>query len=240
MSIYGPLEHALGIPAVFQAAFVAAALLVAAGFAVRRQLAAANGGVIPDEGVTLRNMIEIVIESIDNLARDVIGEDHRRFMPLVGTIFVFILVSNFMGMVPGLGGATSDINTTVAWGIISFVFYNYVGIQKHGLPKYMTQLMGPSFFDATIFGKKIHMRLMAWFFFPIEFILHWARIATLAIRLLANMFADHQVVAVWIGLVPFAIPAVFMGLGMVVAVIQAFVFSLLTMIYIRMALDEPH
>jgi F-type H+-transporting ATPase subunit a len=73
-----------------------------------------------------------------------------------------------------------------------------------------------------------------------ELLLHLARIVTLAIRLLANMFADHTVVAVWIGLVPIAVPAVFMGLGLLVAVLQAFVFSLLTMIYIGLALEEPH
>ena len=239
MSIYGPIEHATHIPAVVQAALLAAGLLVVAGLVLRRQIAAAGGGVLPDEGVTLRNVVEVLVDSIASLARDIMGEEWRRYFPLVGTIFVFILVSNLMGMVPGLGGATSDVNTTTAWAIISFAVYNYVGIRRHGF-WYINQFLGPSFFTVTLFGRKFHVRPLAPFFFFLEIFLHAARILTLSVRLLANMFADHTVVAVWITLVPIAIPAVFMGLGMLVAVLQAFVFSLLTMIYIGLAMEEPH
>jgi F-type H+-transporting ATPase subunit a len=78
------------------------------------------------------------------------------------------------------------------------------------------------------------------FFVPLELLLHLARMLTLSIRLLANMFADHLLVGLWITMVPFLVPTIFMGLGSVVAVVQAFVFTLLTMTYIGMALDEPH
>jgi F-type H+-transporting ATPase subunit a len=100
--------------------------------------------------------------------------------------------------------------------------------------------MGPVFFEAHLFGRHIHVRPLAPFFLPLELILHLARIATLSVRLLANMFADHTVIGVWIGLVPLAVPALFMGLGLLVSVLQAFVFSLLTMIYIGEALAHPH
>lgn len=239
MNIYGPLEHALHVPWVLQAAVLAAVLLAVAGALIRRQLAMAGGGVLPDEGVTLRNAIEVVVEGLAGLARDTMGEEWRRYFALVGTIFLFILVSNVMGLVPGLGGSTSDINTTAAWAIISFLAYNAVGIRKHGF-WYINQFMGPSFFEVHMFGRHIHVRPLAPLFLPLELLLHLARIVTLAVRLLANMFADHTVVAVWITLVPLAIPALFMGLGLLVAVLQAFVFSLLTMIYIGQALEEPH
>ena len=179
------------------------------------------------------------VEGLAGLARDTMGEQWRRYFPLVGTIFLFILVANVMGLVPGLGGSTSDINTTVAWAIISFIAYNVVGIRTHGF-WYINQFMGPSFFEVHLFGRHIHVRPLAPLFLPLEILLHFARIVTLAVRLLANMFADHTVVAVWITLVPIAIPALFMGLGLLVAVLQAFVFSLLTMIYIGQALEEPH
>ena len=239
MNIYEPLEHAFHIPWVYQAATVAIGLLLVAGVVLRRQIVAAGGGVVPDEGVTLRNVMEVLVDALANLARDVIGEDWRRYFPLVGTIFLFILVSNLLGLVPGLGGATSSINTTTAWALISFAVYNGVGIQKHGFG-YIKQFMGPALFDVTLFGRTYHVRPMAPFFLPLDISLHLARVGTLSIRLLANMFADHQVVAVWITLVPLAIPAVFMGLGMLIAVLQAFVFSLLTMIYISMALEDAH
>jgi F-type H+-transporting ATPase subunit a len=239
MNIYGPLEHALHIPWVIQAALLATLLLVVAGTLLRRQIAAAGGGVVPDEGITLRNMLEVLVDGLASLARDVMGDEWRKYFPLVGTIFVFILVSNVMGLVPGLGGATSDVNTTTAWAIISFLVYNYVGIREHGF-WYINQFMGPSFFTLKLFGRTIHVRPLAPLFLPLELFLHAARILTLSVRLLANMFADHTIVLVWIGLVPIAIPAVFMALGLLVAFLQAFVFSLLTMVYIGMAMEEAH
>jgi F-type H+-transporting ATPase subunit a len=144
-----------------------------------------------------------------------------------------------MGLIPGLGGATADVNTAAAWAVISFVLYNYVGIKTHGW-KYIYQFMGPSLMEREIGGKHYHIRVMAPFFLPLEILLHLARILTLTVRLVANMFADHTVIVIWLGLVPVVLPAVFMGLGLVVSVLQAFVFSLLTMIYIGQALQEPH
>jgi F-type H+-transporting ATPase subunit a len=119
------------------------------------------------------------------------------------------------------------------------VFYTAIGIIEHK-QKYLVKFLGPSFFEREMFGRHVHFRLLAPLFFLLEIPLDLARILTLAVRLLANMFADHTVVAVWISLVPVVVPAVFMGLGLVVAFLQAFVFALLTMIYIRLALDEPH
>jgi F-type H+-transporting ATPase subunit a len=239
VNIYAPLEHALHIPWVLQAALLATLLVLLTGLLLRRQITAASGGVVPDEGVTLRNVVEVLVDGLASLAQDVMGEHWRRYFPLVGTIFVFILVSNVMGLVPGLGGATSDVNTTTAWAIISFLVYNYVGIREHGF-WYINQFLGPSFFSVTLFGLKIHVRPLAPLFLPLEIFLHLARILTLSVRLLANMFADHTIVLVWVGLVPVAIPAIFMGLGLLVAFLQAFVFSLLTMVYIGMALEEAH
>jgi F-type H+-transporting ATPase subunit a len=239
VNIYTPLEHSLHIPWVIQATFLAAGILFASGVVIRRQIAAASGGVVPDEGVTLRNVLEVVIDGLAGMAQSTMGDEWRKYFPVVGTIFVFILVSNVMGLIPGLAGATSDVNTTTAWAIITFVVYNYIGIKTHGF-WYILQFMGPAFFEMEIAGKHIHVRPLFWFFFPLEVVLHLARILTLSVRLLANMFADHTVVAVWIGLVPVVIPAVFMALGLLVACLQAFVFSLLTMIYINLALSEPH
>ena len=93
MSIYGPLEEMFHIPQVLQAAVLAIGILVLGGLMIRRQIAAAGGGVLPDEGVTLRNFAEVVVEGLANLARDVMGDEWRRYFPLVGAIFVFILVS---------------------------------------------------------------------------------------------------------------------------------------------------
>jgi len=240
VSLYDILQHSSWhVSWVLQASVLAGVLLLVGGLAVRRQIAAAGGGVLPDEGVTLRNIVEVTVDGLAQLSESTMGPDWRHYFPVVGTIFFFILVANLSGLVPGLGGATTDINTTVAWAIISFLVYNWVGLRKHGV-WYVNQFLGPSFFEAKIFGRHVHVRPLAPIFLPLEILLHLARILTLAVRLLANMFADHTVVAVWISLVPVVVPAVFMGLGLLVAVLQAFVFSLLTMIYIGLALQEAH
>ncbi len=226
MTIYDPLQS-VGVPVVIQAAVLASLVLLGTGFLVKRQLSAASeDGIIPDEGVTLRNVLELIVDAIAGLARDNMGAEWKRWFPLVGTIFFFILVSNLMGLFPGLGGATSYVETTTGWAIISVAIAEYVGIRAHGFG-YIKHFLGPIWWLAPVF-------------LILEIPLHIARVLTLSVRLLANMFADHTVVGVWLMLVPFVVPAIFMGLGLVIAVLQAFVFSLLTMIYIGQALEEAH
>jgi len=239
VNIYVPLEGSIGISWVIQATLLAGFLMVAAGLVIRRQIARADGGVVPDEGVSIRNLFEVLVEMLANLAQDRIGPDWRKYFPIVGTMFLFILVANLMGLLPGIGGATADANTTWAWAIIAWIVYTVVGIAKHK-HNYLVKFMGPSFFEKEMFGRTVHFRLLMPIFLVLEIPLDLARIGTLAVRLLANMFADHTVIAVWLSLVPIGVPAIFMGLGLIIAFLQAFIFALLTMIYIGLALDEPH
>jgi F-type H+-transporting ATPase subunit a len=237
--IFHELEHYLNVPWVIQAALVAGALLLFGGVLVRQRIAGPDGGVLPDEGVTVRNVLEVLVEWLAGMARDRMGPDWRKYFPLVGTMFFFILISNLMGLVPGLAGATVDANTTWAWAIMAWVFYTTIGIAKHR-HQYLVKFMGPSFGELKLFGHHIHVRALVPIFLPLEILLDLARMLTLAVRLLANMFADHTVIAVWLSLIPLVVPAMFMGLGLIVSFLQAFVFALLTMIYIGLALEEPH
>jgi len=221
-------------------AFVVVALLLLASVAVRRRLADANGGVVPDEGVTVRNAVEVIVEGLTGLAKQTMGPEWKKWFPFAGAMFFFILIANLLGLIPGFGSLTGDVNVAAAWAVISYVLFNYVGIREHGLGQYLIKYMGPSFFTWHVAGKHIHMRILAPLFFLLEIPLDAARAVTLTIRLIANMFADHTVVAVFLGLVPIGVPAIFLGLGMLVCVLQAFVFSLLTMIYINIALQEAH
>jgi len=239
MNVFYDLAHMLHTEWIYLSAAFAATLLILAGLSVKRAVAGEGGGVLPEEGMSIRNVMEVMIEALGDLGESTIGDEWRRYFPVVGTIFFFVLVSNFMSLVPGLLGSTGDANITFAFGIISFAVYNFVGIKQHGW-KYIYQFMGPSLMEKEIGGKHYHIRLMTPIFLPLELVLHIARIITLGIRLLANMFADHKVIVIFLGMVPFAIPAIFMGLGMVVSFLQAFVFALLTMIYIGQALEEPH
>ena len=237
--LFEQIEHLTGITWFVNAALVAGGLLLIAGLLVTRKVSGPAGGVVPDEGISLRNVLEVLVEWLANLARERMGPDWRKYFPVVGTLFFFILVSNLMGLIPGLAGATSNANTTWACAVIAWVVYTVVGVMKHGW-HYLIKFMGPSFFEKEIFGRHIHFRLLMPVFLVLEIPLDLARVLTLAVRLLANMFADHTVVMVWLSLVPIGIPAIFMGLGLIVAFLQAFVFSLLTMIYIGLALEEPH
>jgi F-type H+-transporting ATPase subunit a len=238
MTVYSFL-HERGIDELYQAVVLAVVLLVLGGLAVRKRVSAPDGGVIPDEGLSVRNLFEIIVEMLVDQARAVMGDEYRRYFPVVGSIFLFILASNLLGLVPGFGGATSDVNTAFAWAIISFSVYNYVGIKTHGW-KYIYQFMGPALMEKEIGGTHYHVRVLAPVFLPLEIVLHLARVLTLTVRLVANMFADHTVILIWLGMVPIVLPAIFMGLGLVVSILQAFVFALLTMIYIGQALEEPH
>ncbi|HKE11670.1 MAG TPA: F0F1 ATP synthase subunit A [Myxococcota bacterium] len=219
---------------------LATALLLIASALVRWRIRRAGGGVVPDEGVTLRNVFEVLIAGLASLARQTMGPEWKRWFPFVGAMFFFILVSNLLGLIPGGIGATSDVNVAFAWAVISYVLFNYVGLRQHGLKNYLLKYMGPSFYTWHVGGRHIHVRPLFFLFFPLETILDAARMATLSIRLIANMFADHTVVGVFLLLVPPVIPAIFLGLGLLVACLQAFVFSLLTMIYINLALQEAH
>jgi F-type H+-transporting ATPase subunit a len=233
LSIYEPLAQT-GVAQVFQAALLVTVLLVVIGFTVRRQLSAADGGIVPDGGFTLRNITEVVVEGLAMLARENMGEDWRRWFPLVGTIFIFILVGNLLGLVPGVGGPTDNINTTAGWALLAVAVSEYAGLRKHGWA-YVEHFLGPAF---EIKGH--HLYLMAPLFIPLELVGHVARVVTLAIRLLANMFADHTLVIIFVGLVPIAVPALFLGLGTIVSVLQAFVFALLTMVYIGLNTADAH
>ena len=235
MSIYDLVPGHL--PVVYSASLLAAALLVLAGLSVKRKIEA--GGVVPDRGITLRNVFEAIVEYLLDMADATMGHEGRKYLGVVCSIFFFILIANLMGLVPLVGGATSYVETACAWAIIAFLVYNFVGIKTHGW-KYVYQFMGPSLLDLHVGGRKFHVRALAPLFLPLELLLHGARILTLTVRLLANMFADHTVVGVWISMVPIAVPAIFMGLGTLVAFLQAFVFALLTMIYIGSALEEAH
>ncbi len=237
--MFSGLESVTGVSWVFWSSLFAAGLMALTGLAVKSRIAATNGGVVPDEGLSLRNAVEIVTEMLAGLAETNMGPNWRRYFPLICTLFFFILISNLIGLVPGIDGATSSANTTWAWAIISFLMHQYVGIKEHGWG-YVNHFLGPSLYDLKVGDSTWHLRLLAPIYAPIEFISHLSRVFTLAVRLLANMFADHTVVAVWITLVPFLVPAVFMGLGVLVAFLQAYVFAMLSMIYIGLALEEAH
>ncbi len=188
-----------------------------------------SDSLVPAERLTVRNFFELLLEGLVNQMRETIGPEWARFAPLVGPLALFILISNLPGLGPCLTGPTSCVETKLAWALLSFVTYNIAGVQKHGLGGHLKHFMGPVWWLTPIM-------------LPVEIISHASRMLSLTLRLTANMFADHTLVAIFLSfpVVGFFVPWMMLGLGLFVAFLQAFIFAYLTMAYIGQALAEDH
>jgi len=206
-------------------ALVATLILIFAAV-VHRRLAVTEAAIEPEDGVTLRNVAEMFVESISGLAEGVIGHGSERYVSLLASFFVFILVANLLGLVPGFTPPTSDFNITFALGVIAFVAYHVEGAREHG-GKYVKQFLGSVIFLYPLM-------------FVVEIFSHAFRPVSLGIRLFANMTADHEVVRIFTELTYLVVPVVFYVLGAFVSVVQAFVFTMLSAIYIALAVSHDH
>ncbi len=215
----------LGLPDAIATSLLVATILILFALAARGRLASATS-VEPEDGVTVRNVAETFVEAMHGMAEGVIGHGAERYVPLLATLFVFILISNLLGLVPGFSPPTSDFNITFALGLVSFAAYNYYGARAHGA-RYVKQFLGP-------------MLLLAPLMLLVEIFSHAFRPISLGIRLFANMFADHKVVEMFTNLTKIGVPVVFYLLGAFVSVVQAFVFAMLTAIYIALAISHDH
>jgi len=173
-----------------------------------------------------QNFMEAIIGGFDALLNDTMGHEGRRFFPLIATIGLFILTSNLLGLVPGFGSPTANLNTNASMALIVFVITHYVGIRIHGV-KYIKQFMGPVWWLAP-------------FMFIIELVSHLVRPLSLTVRLFGNIEGGHIVVAVLFILTPFLVPLPILLLKILISVIQTLVFMLLSMMYIAGAMEEAH
>ena len=174
----------------------------------------------------IQNFMETVISGVDNLIESTMGEEGRAYFPLLATIALFILVSNLLALIPGFYPPTACVNTNAAMALTVFVMTHVIGVKKHGAA-YLKHFMGPIWWLAPLI-------------FVIELIGHFARPLSLTLRLFGNMWGHEIVLMIFIMLVPYILPVPMMLLGILVAFIQAFVFTLLAMIYIAGALEEAH
>jgi F-type H+-transporting ATPase subunit a len=222
-----PLVHDGRLPENAAASILVTLLLIVFAFVLRPRLADVDRAVQPEDGLTVRNVGEQFVEMISGIAEGVIGHHYERYVPLLAAFFVFILISNLLGLLPGFSPPTSNVNTTFALGIVSFLAYNYYGLREGGV-KYLKHFMGP-------------LLVLAPLMVLIEIMSHCFRPLSLGIRLFANMFADHELIAIFTGLTKIGVPVLFYFLGLLVCVVQAFVFTMLTAVYISLAVGhEEH
>ncbi|MGH7356699.1 MAG: F0F1 ATP synthase subunit A [Candidatus Rokuibacteriota bacterium] len=206
----------------------------------------------------LQNFFEIVLEQFNQLIDDVIGPEGRRYLPLIATLGLFILTCNLVGLVPGFNGPTTKITTNAACALVVFVAYHWIGIQKHGVLRYLNHFSGPMPWSLGMAPIKLLM-------IPIELISHLARPLSLTLRLFGNMTGGHILLAIIFflmgldGLIGWALSGsgagvVIGGLGgvimiaftvgflyplkLLVSLLQAFIFVMLTMMYIAGATEE--
>ena len=176
-----------------------------------------------------QSVLELIIQSFEGLLVDTIGEQGKKYMPLIATVGLFILLCNLIGLVPGFMSPTSKLNVTIGCALVVFVYYHLQGIKAQGFFKYLKHFAGP-------------VPLLAPLMVPIEIISHFSRPVSLSIRLFGNIFAEEVLIVIMASIIPFLLPLPFMAIAIFTAVIQSFVFVLLACIYIAGAVahEEEH
>ncbi len=189
---------------------------------------ASDGGAVPPARFGARVLIETFADLVYGLMEGPMGaKNARRYLPLIGTLFLFILFCNLLSLVPGFLPPTDTLKTNLGLALLVFVLTHVFGVAAHGA-KYVKHFMGPLWWLAPLM-------------IPIEIVSHLARPVSLSIRLLGNIAADHKVGIIFFGLFPLLLPVPFLVMGVLVAVVQAIVFSLLSTIYISTAIaHEEH
>jgi len=199
--------------------FVVIALLVVVFAVLRARLSATNPG-------KLQQTFELFYGFVRGQAENQMGHAASRYLTFFGTIFIFILVSNLIGLIPVFESPTMNAPVTLGCAMATFSYYHLMGVSANGF-KYILQFMGPKWW-------------LAFLMFPIEIVSHLARPLSLTIRLYANMFAGEQVTMVFLSMTYLAVPVIFMGLHVFVGVVQAYIFMLLTMSYVGASVAHEH
>lgn len=202
-------------------------ILIAFAAVARLALRRAEDPMLPDEGITARSLAEVTVEQIDSFVQGVMEtHGYRDLVPFLGSLFLFILTANFFGLIPGMEPPTSSSDLTFALGTVCFVYYIYQGFRANGL-RYLRSFLGPILVAAPLM-------------LPIELADNLFRPFSLGLRLYANMFADHQVLSIFTGLTKLVVPLAFYALASIVCIIQALIFMVLTMSYVKLAQRHEH
>ncbi|OFZ36829.1 MAG: ATP synthase F0 subunit A [Bdellovibrionales bacterium RIFOXYD12_FULL_39_22] len=234
------MSHHFHIPQHVLALVLVGIMLTALGVVYRLKLSKVENIIIPDKGITTRNIVEALGQFIYNQCQAIMGENNaKKYFPLMITFFILIFASNLLGLIPGLIPPTDHLSTTLALGVISFLYYNYIGCKEQGVINYIKHFAGPVWYAAVLI-------------FPLEIVSNIFRPFTLALRLRGNMMGDHLVLQVFSEIIPNKLPPIanqimavlapmpFFLLGMLVCFIQAFVFTMLSIVYIGLVANAHH
>lgn len=173
-----------------------------------------------------QHLAEMTEEFVNDQSGSIIGHGFERFTPYLITLFLFILLANLIGLVPGLESPTGNPVVPLGFALVTFFYYHYHGIRVNGFG-YVKQFLGPVWWLYPLM-------------LPIELISHLARVLSLTIRLYANMFAGDLVTMAFFSLIPIGVPLIFLSLHFGVAIIQAYIFMILATVYLSMAVSHDH
>ncbi len=239
------LGHHVGITHVVSS-FIISLLIIVLALMVGAKLRNPEKSIVPEGKFSVYSFFEILIQATYDMLADMMGRKHaKKFLPLIGTCAFFILISNSMGLIPGLAPPTDNFRTTLALGGVIFIVTHIYGVQVNGA-EHILHLFGPPELRAQLLSPKTWpFALLNVLLFPIEIISHLVRPLSLAVRLAANMFGDHLVVTMILGLlisaggvlVTFVALPIYL-LGCIVVAVQALVFCLLSAIYIAGAVED--
>lgn len=208
--------------------FLTLLLTIIIGLVYKSKVSKAGADVVPEGKFSLRSIVETVMEFVHDLANNVIGPDRAGpFLSSLFGVFLFIFVSNLTGLVPGFTPATESFSTNLVLGLFIFLVFNAAGIKEHGFLGYLKIYAGP-------------LLIMMPLIFGIEIIGMLVRPVSLALRLYGNIFGDHLVLSVFTSLTKLVLPSMLLFFGLLVACLQSFVFTLLSGIYISMAISHDH
>ena len=175
----------------------------------------------------LQHLFEAIYNFLHSESEEHVGHDGPKYLPLFGTLFIFVLFANLLGIIPTLESPTMFPEVPAGLALIAFAYYNIQGFREQGIGKYLAHFAGP-------------MPILAPLMIPIELVSHMARPLSLTIRLFANMYAGEQVTLVFLSLTYLLGPALFMGLHVFVSFLQAYIFALMTMMYVAGAVAHDH
>jgi F-type H+-transporting ATPase subunit a len=211
------------------AALVVLAILAVMSLVARMKIADAEKAIVPPRSFGIVAFFELFLETLMGLMEQIIGPTYKRYVPLIGTLGLFVLVSNLLGLIPGMRPPTDNLSTTLACGLVVFAYFNYHGLRTNGI-HHITHIMNPI---GAWWGW-----FLAPLLFPVELISVCVRPITLGIRLAANMIGDHAVLLAFAGILPLFLPLPFYALGLLVCLIQTAVFCILSCVYIALHTAE--
>ena len=235
---YGSVPHYLVMGPIVTLVIIIVSLLTRAALSAGDPVVPRDAAQLGFAGKLLdgtRLVIELIVEQGIALVDSLMPHHHegRKYLWIVVPIFVYILVSNLFGLIPGFLPPSNNLNTNFAVAICVFVGYNVAGVLATG-PGYLKHFWAPAgtpLWAAPIVGVLLLV---------IEVVGHLFRPVTLSLRLFANMTGDHSAFDIFLGMVPIGVPIAFMLMGLLVALVQAYVFALLTAIYIALAVSHDH